>query len=338
MRVWVDCTAAAHPLVMRPIVERLEALGHEVAVTARDYGQTVGILERLGIAHEVIGHHGGGSTAGKGAALARRSAALARWARPRRFDLALAHGSVDLAVVAALLRVPAVQMQDYEWAGLQRKISWRAARRVIVPDAIPVDRLERAGARRARLFRYPGLKEDYYLADFEPDGRVLDELGLDRDRVLAVVRPPPETSAYHQPNSVYERVLDRLAADAGTTAVVIPRTPAQGDAVRARGEDSLRVPASAIDAQSLIAHADLVVSAGGTMNREAVALGVPVHTIFSGRMGAVDERLIETGRMSRLADPAALELVRRDGEPGPQDPRDPALLVQAVLGAATVAG
>jgi predicted glycosyltransferase len=330
MRVWVDCTAAAHPLVLRPIVERLEAGGHEAVVTARDYGATVAILERLGIEHHVVGSHGGGSTAGKAFALAGRSAALARWARGR-FDLAVAHGSVDLAVVAALLRIPAAQMQDYEWAGLQRRISWRAARRVIVPDAIPVERLERAGAAAAKLFRYPGLKEDYYLADFEPDARVLDELRLDRDDVLAVVRPPPEVSAYHEPNSVYERVLDRLAAAEGTTAVVIPRTAPQADAVRARGQDSLRVPAGAIDAQSLIAHADLVVSAGGTMNREAVALGVPVYTIFSGRMGAVDEALIASGRMRRLADPAGLELAKRTTPPGVRDPRDPELLVRAVL-------
>ena len=334
MRIWVDCTAAPHPLVMRPIIERLGAAGHEVSVTARDYGQTTGILERLQIPYESFGAHGGGSVAGKGGALARRSAALTRWARGRGFDLALAHGSVDVAVVGGLLRIPSVQMQDYEWAGLQRKISWRVARRVIVPDAIPIDRLEQAGASERKLFRYPGLKEDYYLADFVPDPSVLDELGIDRDRVLAVVRPPPETSAYHASNPLYEGVIDRLAADPGTVAVIIPRTEAQASAVRARGDDSLRLPERAIDAQSLIAHADLVVSAGGTMNREAVALGVPVYTIFSGRMGAVDERLVADGRMTQLADPAALELVRREGTAGPQQPRDPQLLADAVLGAA----
>lgn len=331
MRIWVDCTAAAHPLVLRPIVERLTARGHEVTVTARDYGQTTGVLERLGIGYESFGAHGGGSTAGKARALAGRSAALARWARGRGFDLALAHGSVDVAVVGALLRIPSVQMQDYEWAGLQRKLSWRAARRVIVPDAIPVERLERAGARTGKLFRYHGLKEDYYLADFVPDPAVLDELGIDRGGLLAVVRPPPETSAYHAHNPLYEAVLDRLAAGPETTAVVIPRTSSQAEAVRARGEDSLRVPARAIDAQSLIAYSDVVVSAGGTMNREAVALGVPVYTIFSGRMGAVDEQLIAAGRMRRLTDAAALELVKREGAAGPRHPRDAGPLVDAVL-------
>jgi hypothetical protein len=333
MRVWVDCTAAAHPLVLRPIIEGIAARGHEVAVTTREYGQLVGILERLGIAHDVVGRHAGASTVAKGGAVATRSAGLARWARGRRFDLALAHGSVDIAVVGTLLRIPTVQMQDYEWAGLQRKLSWRAARRVIVPDAIPIDRLEHAGARRDKLFRYPGLKEDYYLHDFLPDAAVLAELRLDRERILAVVRPPPETSAYHEGNSLYDAVIDRLAREDGVTAVVIPRTERQRAELAARADPSLVVPDRAVDAQSLIAFADVVVGAGGTMNREAVALGTPVYTIFSGRMGAVDEALIGEGRLRELTDANALELRRRDTEPGPRSPRDPAVLVDAVLDA-----
>lgn len=332
MRVWVDCTAAAHPLVLRPLIEGLRERGHQVEVTARDYGQTLGVLERLGIAYEAFDRHGGGGAAAKGLALARRSAALARWARPRRFDLALAHGSVDVAVVGSLLRIPSVQMQDYEHAGLQRQLAFRAARRVLVPDAIGVEAMRRAGAAEHKLFRYPGLKEDYYLADFAPDSAVLSELGISEEGILVVVRPPPETSAYHADNPIYERVLDRIAGDDRATAVVISRTPAQAAAVRARADPSLISPDRAVDAQSLIAFADLVISAGGTMNREAVALGSPVYTIFSGRMGAVDERLIAEGRLRPLVDPEALVLITRDASPGPRDPRDPALLVDAVLG------
>jgi predicted glycosyltransferase len=318
---------------LRPIIERLRAAGHEVAVTARDYGQTLGVLDRLGLEHRIVGSHGGGSTAGKAVAVARRSSALARWARPRRFDLALAHGSVDLAVVSSMLRIPSVQMQDYEHAGLQRQLAFRAARRVLAPDAIPVDAMGRAGASPAKLFRYPGLKEDYYLADFVPDPSVVEALGVDRERVLVLVRPPPETSAYHAANPLYEGVIDLLAADPSTTAVVIPRTEAQAAALARRGEPSLIVPGHAVDAQSLIAYSDVVVSAGGTMNREAVALGTPVYTIFSGRPGAVDEQLIADGRLRRLGDPAELELRKRKASPGPRNPRDPQLLVDAVLGA-----
>jgi uncharacterized protein len=331
MRVWVDCTAAAHPLVLRPIIERLRAAGHEVEITARAYGQLLGLLERLGMPYDAVGKHGGASMLGKGAALARRSSMLVRWARPRRFDLALAHGSVDIAVVSGLLRIPLVQMQDYEHAGLQRRLAFRVARRVLVPDAIPPEAMRRAGAAERKLFRYPGLKEDYYLSDFTPSEAVLDELGLDREPVLAVVRPPPETSAYHAENPLYSGVIERLAADEGTQAVVVPRTEAQADAIRARSDSSLIVPPGAIDAQSLIAYADLVVSAGGTMNREAVALGTPVYTIFSGEMGAVDEMLIAAGDLRVLTDPAALELRKRERSVGVKHPRDPQPLADAVL-------
>jgi predicted glycosyltransferase len=319
-------------LVLRPIVERLAERGHEVAVTAREYGQTLGVLERLGIPYERFGAHAS-STVGKATAVASRSTALARWARKRGFDLALAHGSVDLAVVGTLLRLPMVQMQDYEHAGLQRQLAFRAARRVLVPDAIPPEAMRRAGASPGKLLRYPGLKEDYYLADFEPDRVVLAELGAEGAGVLAVVRPPPETSAYHAPNSLYSRVLDRLAANRDTVTVVIPRTARQAREVRERGEPSLIVPEHAVDAQSLIAFADLVVSAGGTMNREAVALGTPVYSIFSGRTGAVDEGLIADGRLVALDDPAALRLLPRSSPPGPSHPRDPSVLVDAILGA-----
>lgn len=332
MKVWVDCTAAAHPLVLRPIIERLEERGDEVFVTAREYGQTLGILERLGIPYTAVGSHGGASTLGKGAALAGRSTQLARLVWKRAPNLAIAHGSVDLAVVSYLFRIPSAQMQDYEFAGIQRQISFRVARRVLVPDSIPLERLKRTGAKERKLVRYPGLKEEYYLAGFEPDSGVLGELGLDREKVLVVVRPPPETSEYHARNDLYDRVIHRLAGEGGAETVVIPRTDSQGAAVRAMGAPNLIVPERAIDAQSLIALADLVVSAGGTMNREAVALGTPVFTTFAGRMGGVDEALISAGRLQVLADPAELPLRKRTTPVGVLHPRDPQLLVDAALG------
>jgi predicted glycosyltransferase len=326
-------TAAAHPLVLRPLVERFEERGDEVMVTAREYGQTLGILDRLGIPYTAVGAHGGASAFGKGRALAGRSARLARLVWNRRPDLALAHGSVDLALVSFAYRLPSVQMQDYEFAGWQRQIAFRAARRVLMPDSIPLERLRRIGAEERKLFRYPGLKEEYYLADFEPDAAVLEQLGLDREKVLVVVRPPPETSEYHARNDLYGAAIRHLAGADSTQAVVIPRTESQGAEVRGMGAANLIVPERAIDAQSLIAHADLVVSAGGTMNREAVALGTPVYTTFAGRMGGVDEALIAAGRLRVLADPAELPLRKRETPVGVLNPRDPELLVESVLGA-----
>jgi predicted glycosyltransferase len=319
--------------VLRPVIERLEGRGHEVVVTARQYGQTLGILDRLGIPYTTVGSHGGASALGKGRALAGRSTQLARLVWQRRPQLAIAHGSVDLAVVSSLFRIPSAQMQDYEFAGWQRQIAFRAASRVLMPDSIPLDRLKKIGAKDRKLVPYPGLKEEYYLADFTPDAGVVDELGLDREKVLVVVRPPPETSEYHAHNDLYGESIRYLAATDSVQAVVIPRTERQGKEVREMEATNLIVPERAIDAQSLIAHSDLVVSAGGTMNREAVALGTPVFTTFAGRMGGVDEALIADGRLQVLVDPAELPLRKRDTPPGVRNPRDPELLVEGALGA-----
>ena len=334
MRIWFDMTASAHPVVFRPIIARLRQTGHEVHITARDYAQTLGLLELQGLDYTLFGRHPGASRPRKVLALARRTSQLRRWARAQAFDLAVAHGSNDLALAAASDRIPAVNMFDYEFAIQQHHIGCRLARRVITPDAIPPSRLARFGATGEKLLQYPGLKEEYYLADFEPDPTILDQLGVDRQRVVVVVRPPPDVSLYHRKsNPLFPRVLDYLGDRPDVHAVVIPRTDAQRWHVRSLGLKSVLVPDQAVDAQSLIAASDLVVSAGGSMNREAVALGVPVYTTYGGRLGGVDESLIRGGRLRPLTDARALELQKRTGTlDWPR--RDPGLLVDMILSAA----
>ncbi|HEY4825148.1 MAG TPA: DUF354 domain-containing protein, partial [Solirubrobacteraceae bacterium] len=210
MRIWVDLTNSPHVLVMRPVIAALEARGHDVEVTARDFAQTLELCDRFGIPHTAIGRHRGGRLAAKALGLGERSLALTRWARGRRFDYALGHGSNDVMVAAALLRIPSSTTFDYEWATVQHDVNCRLARAVVVPDAIPPERLYRYGA-GGKIRAYPGLKEEYYLADFEPDAAVLDALGLDRAQPIAVVRTPPEVSLYHRfENDVFTGVLDRL--------------------------------------------------------------------------------------------------------------------------------
>ncbi|MDW5598460.1 DUF354 domain-containing protein [Conexibacter stalactiti] len=336
MRVWIDLTNSPHVLVMRPIIELLRADGHEVRVTARDFAQTLQLCARFGIDHTAIGHHRGEKLSAKAAGLAQRSGALVRWARRNgRFDLALGHGSNDVSVAAALLRIPCSTTFDYEWATVQHTVNCRLAQAVVVPQAIPPERLARYGA-VPKLGRYAGLKEEYYLADFEPDPAIIDELGLDTSEPVVVVRTPPEVSLYHRfEHDTFGAVLAKLR-DAGAQTVVLPRTPAQREQLREAG--GFILPERAIDAQSLIAYADLMISAGGTMNREAVALGTPVFTSFEGRLGAVDEQLIADGRLLRLTDPDEVVIAKRsraaDGDAARvrRDPRAFAALLAAPVG------
>jgi predicted glycosyltransferase len=333
LRIWIDMTAPAHVLVFRPLIPRFRAAGHEVEITARDYAQTLDLLELHGIEAREFGRHGGASRLSKLAQLVSRARAMRKFGKRKGFDLAVAHGSNDLAIAARRLKIPAVNMFDYEWATMQHNIGCRPARRVITPDTIPPERLRRYGVDDAKLAQYPGLKEEYYLADFEPDRTVPQGLGLDMERVVVVVRPPPDVSLYHRKsNPLFPQVLNHLGHEPSVHAVVLPRTREQREYVRSLELPSVVVPERAVDAQSLVALGDLVVSAGGTMNREAVALGTPVYTTYGGRLGGVDEALIREHRLRPLTDPRGLEL-RKKNSAGEQHRRDPALLVDMILGA-----
>jgi len=325
-------TASAHVLVFRPLIRLLRERGDEVEITARDYAQTLQLLELHGLEATVLGRHGGRSRLGKARSLASRLRALRKWARPRDFDLALAHGSHELTMTARRLGIPSATTHDYEFATLQHQLGMRAATKVVVPDSIPDERLARFGVRPPKLLRYPGLKEEYYLSDFEPDPVVLERLGGDRDRLLVVLRPPPDVSLYHRhSNPLFPQTLAYLGELDTVHAVVLPRTNEQREYVRELALPSVVVPDRAVDAQSLIALADVVISAGGTMNREAAALGVPVYTTYGGRLGGVDEELIRQGRLKPLTDPRALELQKPEEGSGSRVRRDPAVLLGLLL-------
>jgi uncharacterized protein len=335
MRAWIDITAPAHVLVFRPLVETMRGRGDEVEITARDYAQTLELLELHGLeADAVMGRHAGRSRLQKARQMTHRLGELRKWARPRDFDIALAHGSHELTISARRLGIPSSTTFDYEFATLQHQLGCRAATRVVVPAAIPPERLRPYGVRPPKLVQYPGLKEEYYLADFEPDRSLLERFGVDPARVLVVLRPPPDVSLYHRhSNPLFPQTLEHLGRSEDVQAFVLPRTDEQREYVKGLALPSVIVPEDAVDAQSLIALADLVVSAGGTMNREAAALGVPVYTTYGGRLGGVDEELIREGRLNPLTDPRALELTKRDPASAPRVRREPTEMLRLLLSA-----
>jgi predicted glycosyltransferase len=311
-RVWIDLTNSPHVLFFRPIIRRLDDAGVPVVVTARDYAQTLGLLELYGIPHVVVGRHGGARVAGKMTGFARRSMALSRFGRATGgIRQAVSHGSNDLAVAARLLRLHSTVLHDYEGATTMHRINFRLADKVMVPEVIPFAELSALGLDERRYRPYPGIKEQVTLADFDPVPGVLGTLGLDAERPVAVLRPPATMSLYHRgiENTLFDDVLAHLRVG-DAQVVLLPRTPEQArDFV---GADGVTVPERPVDGPSLLYAADLVVSAGGTMNREAALLGTPTWTTFAGELGAVDRMLIQTGRMHRLERPDQLEVRKRD--------------------------
>jgi uncharacterized protein len=329
-KIWVDVTNAAHVVVLRPLVELLESGGDDVTLTARPLSHTTELLDDWGHRYTAIGHHGGAGKLGKALAAGSRTAQAFAFARGKGFDYGLAHGSTDLPPVGRLLRLPNTTMFDYEWATVQHSLNCRLATRVLIPDAIPAERVARYGAKPPKLVRYPGLKEEYYLSDFRPDESVLDLLGIDRSGPIAVVRTAPSYALYlgGSENELLPRVLQRLTGE-GAQVVVLPRTAEQRQALR-QLDPALVVPERAVDGRSLAALADVVVSAGGTMIREEAVLGTPVWSIFEGRLGAVDELLVSEGRVRLLRDPTEL-VVEKVPKREPRAVRDPADLLRLAV-------
>jgi len=334
VRIWADLTNTAHVLVLRPLVEILERDGHEVEITARPLSHTLELLDDWGHEYTTLGAYGGVSRAGKARAAAARVVEMLRFGRRRGFDAALAHGSTDLPMACRALRVPNSTMFDYEWATLQHNVNCRLANRVLVPDAIPAERLRRYGAKPPKLVRYPGLKEEYYMADFDPERSVLEQLGVNPGLPLAVVRTAPSYALYlgGSETPLLPRVLEHVVKNEGAQAVVLARTPEQREDIRKLGLEHVIVPDRAVDGRSLVAFADVLVSAGGTMNREAAVLGTPVWSIFEGKLGAVDEMLAREGRLKFLNDPTEIRVERKPpGKVEQRVRRDPRDLLELAL-------
>jgi predicted glycosyltransferase len=299
VRVWIDLANSPHVPLLRPVVEELRERGDEVVLTARDHAQTVPLARQIWPEVRVIGGASPGGRVSKARTIARRADALRQLARAERPDVAFSHGSYAQIVAARLAGVPAVTMMDYEYQPANH-LSFRLATRVVVPEVFPEQALRHFGASPTKIVRFPGFKEELYLAGFEPDARVLRELGLSRERVIAVFRPPPEGALYHRmTNERFSEILAYAAARADVQIVLLPRTAEQ----RARYERDAIVPEQPIDGSSLLALADLTVGGGGTMNRESALLGTPTYTVFAGSLAAVDAALIEAGLLHDLREP-----------------------------------
>lgn len=302
MRVWIDLSNSPHPLLFGPVVRRLEELGHTPLLTARDNAQTVELARERWPEVTVVGGSSPRSRGKKAATLARRIWGLRDWARGHSPDVALSHNSYAQAVAARVLGLPVVTAMDFEHQPANH-VAFRLARRILLPAPLSRNAVRRQGARRRKTISYPGLKEELYLGDFEPDPGVVERIGVSRDteQRLVVARTPPDRALYHRmENSIFLGALRAVTADESIRCVILTRDAAQRVRLERMRLPNAVFPAKAVDTRALMYEADLVLGAGGTMTREAALLGIPTFSLFAGRTPAVDEWLVERGRLTRL--------------------------------------
>jgi predicted glycosyltransferase len=326
MRIWIDLANSPHVPFFRALIPEFVAHGHQVEISARDFAQTVELATKAGMTPHVIGGHGGGSITGKAGNLIGRAAALRKWASDRGFDLAISHNSYAQIAAAAVLGIKSVTLMDYEHQPANH-LAFRLASRVIVPRAFPAAELRRFGASMRKVKRYDGTKEDVYLADFTPDAafaETLRRLGVASEDVLVVARPPAREALYHRfENRLFDELLSQLSSRSEVRIILLPRSDAQRVEYETREWGRMIMPREALDGANLIAAADLVVSAGGTMNREAAALGVPAVSVYGGKWAAIDEELVNEGRLQRIRSREEIEAlpIKKKSRANPREAR-----------------
>jgi predicted glycosyltransferase len=305
--IWIDLDNSPHVPFFRPIIKQLKARGFNVLLTSRDCFQVCGLAEQLQLDCKPVGKHFGKHRVMKFLGLFIRSFQLLPSAIRARPVLAVAHGSRSQLVTAKLLGIPTLQIADYEFAKIWAIVypSW-----TMTPEMIPSDSINLSAD---RILKYPGIKEDVYVPSFLPQDGIRKELGISENEILVTMRPPASEAHYHNPDSdtLFTATVAHLAATPDVRMVVLPRTPKQGHEIAAAWPElissrRLIIPENVLDGLNLIWHSDLVISGGGTMNREAAALGIPVYSIFRGHTGAVDKYLAAHGRMVLLESPADL--------------------------------
>jgi hypothetical protein len=298
LSIWIDLDNTPHVVFFEPIIDELRARGFKLTVTARDAFQVCELADQKKIPFIKIGRHYGKNRFLKVAGVLYRALQLAPVAWRKKPVLSLSHGARSQIVISNLLRIPTLLFADYEFAEYPplMRPTWE-----MVPAVIPDEAL---CCGKNHIKKYPGIKEDVYTWKFKPDAALLRHLGLDESHLIITARPPATEAHYHNPESenLFTRFMELACLHPETRIVLMPRNKQQGEFIRSRWpqwfeQNKTIIPDGPLNGLNLIWHSDLLVGGGGTMNREAAVLGVPVYSIFRGSIGAVDRHLQQSGRL-----------------------------------------
>jgi len=318
MNIWIDLANSPHVNFFLPLMQILNSRGHELFITLREYAQTVALGKKFGIEGMIVGEHGGRSLVMKFYNLFQRSRQLQVAVAGKDVDLTVSHTSYTNIIAGRLIGTRVVTIMDYEGQPANH-LACRLAHKIIVPDCFPDEALRNFGASFKKVYKYTGFKEQVYLSAFVPDESFFNDLAANcqfdetreaSKKILVTVRSPATMAIYHRfENPLFEKLLAALNRNPEVLAVILPRVPEQAEHIK-RLFPNLVVPRNPVDGRNLCYYSDLVISAGGTMNREAAILGTPAYSIFGGQIPAVDKRLMEMGRMTYIHHEKDLAAIR----------------------------
>lgn len=324
-KIWIDLENTPHVLFFNPIINDLKNRGYEVIVTARDYAQVYELTELFGIEHLKIGKHYGKNKIRKIMGLGIRIKKLYTLLKCLKPCLAVSHGSRSQLLTSKLLRIPCLFAIDYEYGKYFRFITPELT---LMPRVLWQNYTEKEFG---NIEGYPGIKEDVYIQSYTPniDG-FNSKINVKDENVIVTIRPPATEAHYHNKKSdiLFKEIVNYILRNENVCLIMIPRTQKQEDDIRKMWPEALErkqmvLPRNAINGLDLIWFSDLVISGGGTMIREAAALGVPAFSFFKGKIGAVDKYLTNKEKLVIIDEKKQIEkkinLQKRNRPETPQE-------------------
>lgn len=297
--IWFDIDNSPHVLLFRPIIKILKDKGYNIIVTARDFAQTLPLLEKYNIPYIRVDGHGGRNKVKKVLVTLKRAYGIYKVLKGYKIDLMVNHGARAGIIAAKMLGVPIISAFDYEHTELfiiKNLSNW-----VIIPSVL------KKLFSNQKFYCYDGLKEEIYLCDFIPDENFLSNIPFSNlsDRVLITIRPPALSSNYHDRLSedIYRSIVEHVLQNDDCYVILIPRSKNDLNSLCNYHLDKVWIPDKPLDGPNLIFYSDLVISGGGTMLREATILGTPAYSIFAGKPASIDLELSKAGKLIFIRNP-----------------------------------
>lgn len=299
MKIWIDMTNSPHVMFFEPIIESLSK-EHEVMSTARDYQQTLSLLKEKGISYTLIGKHHGKSLLVKFKGMFSEIALRIKFINQNKPDLTITHQSYYATLAARLTGRKSLYIFDGDGALLQM-LGIFFGSKVLAPEKLP------SKIKGVKVSKYPGLKEEVYISSFSPDQNYLSKLGLNPEKLTILIRPEAGSASYIKQENVLGPLLDLLENEEKFQVILLPRTSEQKEYYKEFYKNFF-IPEGILSGPDLAACVDLVISGGGTMNREAVVFGTPVISAYQNPPFSIDKWLIEEGYMDLIQEPGLLDV------------------------------
>ncbi len=303
--IWFDITNSPHVFFLEPFMKHFEKKGFEIYVTARDFYRLDQLLDAKKIKYQMVGGHFGKNIAAKAFGMAHRVAALTLKIKKLKPRACIAAGSPYAMVTSKLLGIPSAWITDNDISTHMTRYGAAYASKVFLPEESHVDFYTKHGVKKEKIVLFKGLKEDFYLNNFKADPEYLKKIGVNGR--VAVMRSEPSHAVYFKGEKGPEGQIIQTLLDKGYNLVYLPRTKEEEANIR-KEFPSVFVPEKAVDGQNLLANSEILIGAGGSMNREAVALGTKVLSTYSGESLGVDEWLIRENYMQHNTNPSSKDI------------------------------